>query len=907
MLLDLAGHGLSIDPLASSTRFVDLAGDGFEHRTAWAGDGNGVLVLDADGDGRIGRDLEFQFAGWDPGADGDLAALRRVFDSNGNGRLDAGDARWEAFKVMVGDELQPLAALGIVSIDLAATGSGQSFADGSRIAGTASFTRSDGSTGLVGDAVLSAAPQGYRIARTGSAEGDGSTTAVQAGYAADGRLAWRLSSTRSADGASQTTSYDDDGDGIVERRQLSRQLVAADGSRSLDVADFAADGSLQKKTLTTQSPDGLTVVTALDGDGDGLFEESQVFARQADGSTTTVQARLAPGGALLDKVVTAASADGLAKTVRSDAAGRGVADRVRSETIVVAADGSRVATETLASENGTLLSRSVKRTSADGRLETVERDADGDGDIDGSVTISVATDAAGAVVTTGVTRSADGVTRGLASTRISRDGLSETLCRDIDGDGVVDRIVSDVTSLAADGARRQTVEERTASGLVLSQTVTATSADRKSIVIGADADGDGTYDARKTIVVAPDATTMTVEEAFKANGALLSKTVTTAAAGGSDMTSRIDVDGDGTVERIVSDVTTTSADGSRRRQISLTAGNGRLIDRRTVTTSADGLTRIEETDADGDGVFETTVTAVIALQGDGGRQETRSTTTVGGRLLARTVATLSADRRTTGVAVDEDGDGKFDRRAASVTDSSGQTTETLTLLKADGTPWSKTVTTVSGNGLSKTVAADWNGDGTYDFDDGRDDDARCRRRPDDGDGAARRQRGAAGADDGDGERQRAVDHGRVRSGRRRRCRCAHHECHRARCRWLDEPHADALCRFENGRSEGDDGECQRPRHHQRGRRRWRRRHRRRGPREHDPCSRRLALRDRRDAQRRRALDRQDDAVAERRQATDDDDLRPRRQRPRTRWSRRPSSMPTGRPRSRGPPRRPAAR
>ena len=69
--------------------------------------------------------------------------------------------------------------------------------------------------------------------------------------------AWRLSSTRSADGASLTTSYDDDGDGIVERRQLSRQLVAADGSRSLDVADFAADGSLLRKTLTTQSPDGL--------------------------------------------------------------------------------------------------------------------------------------------------------------------------------------------------------------------------------------------------------------------------------------------------------------------------------------------------------------------------------------------------------------------------------------------------------------------------------------------------------------------------------------------------------------------------------------------------------------------------------------------------------------------------
>jgi len=58
-----------------------------------------------------------------------------------------------------------LEALGIQSIDLIPAGSGQSFADGSAIPGTTTYTRTDGTTGLVGDAVLAADPNGYRIER----------------------------------------------------------------------------------------------------------------------------------------------------------------------------------------------------------------------------------------------------------------------------------------------------------------------------------------------------------------------------------------------------------------------------------------------------------------------------------------------------------------------------------------------------------------------------------------------------------------------------------------------------------------------------------------------------------------------------------------------------------------------
>ena len=46
---ELAGEGIKITPLSSSDTFFDMTGDGYQHRTAWAAAGNGVLVLDVDG------------------------------------------------------------------------------------------------------------------------------------------------------------------------------------------------------------------------------------------------------------------------------------------------------------------------------------------------------------------------------------------------------------------------------------------------------------------------------------------------------------------------------------------------------------------------------------------------------------------------------------------------------------------------------------------------------------------------------------------------------------------------------------------------------------------------------------------------------------------------------------------
>ncbi len=134
ILIDLDGDGISLTQQSSSNMFYDMAGDGKQHRTAWAGAGDGVLVRDADNDGIIKARNEVDFTEWDTTAKSDLQALRNVFDTNHNNKLDAGDADWALFKVLVsnGDgttTLKTLAELGITSIDLISNNQETSFAD----------------------------------------------------------------------------------------------------------------------------------------------------------------------------------------------------------------------------------------------------------------------------------------------------------------------------------------------------------------------------------------------------------------------------------------------------------------------------------------------------------------------------------------------------------------------------------------------------------------------------------------------------------------------------------------------------------------------------------------------------------------------------------------------------------
>ncbi|MCA0033549.1 beta strand repeat-containing protein, partial [Mesorhizobium sp. B263B2A] len=713
VLLDLSGDGLAVDTLSNSSQFLDLDGDGYQHRTAWAGEGNGVLVFDADGDGKISRSSEFVFTEWDQTASSDLDALKSVFDTNHNGLLDAGDARWSQFKVMVHGQLVSLASLGIASIGLTATGSGQTFADGSAITGIATYTKSDGSTGAVGDAVLASDANGYIIKINTVTNGDGSKTTTLEGYDKEGTLAFQNLIIVSADGLSTTTQFDDDGNGTYDRWQTDVTTITA-GVRQRVVSDFNADGSLADRTATITSADKTTVTTALDQDGDGINDQTQVFVRYVDGSTSTTTKALAANGLTIKQVVVSTNANGLIRTTQTDHAGSGSFDVITTDTTVVNADGSRVETVTDTGKNGTLLDKTVTTTSADAGSKTVQIDHAGAGSFDEVTASSIVINTDNSVTTTVSTYNGAGtILIGKTVTTTSADGLTTSVKQYIDGgDWPVDERW-DIVSIGSDGSRTEQVLDYALGGTLISKTVTVTSGDQKTITTTTDANGEGATDQTRAIQVNADGSTTTTLSNFASNGALVNRTLTTTAASGLSMTTKTDVNGDGTYDGTETDVIVANADGSRTETVTDTSANGALAGKTITTTSANGLTQTSQADLNGDGAIDRTATDAIVLNADGSRTETVSTTSNTGALLSKTVTTNSADRKTTTVTIDGNGDGHVDQTRVTVLNADGSTTQTVTDTAANGIQINKTVTTTSANGLWTSVAYDGSAEGTH--------------------------------------------------------------------------------------------------------------------------------------------------------------------------------------------------
>jgi Ca2+-binding RTX toxin-like protein len=168
--LDLDGDGVELIEQQNSVAWFDVSGDGLRRHVGWVGADDGFLAIDANQDGRIDEARELSFALWTNQADDtDMQALATVFDSNANGRLDAQDARFADFVVWqdangdgVSDpgELKTLTEAGIGGVNLA-TARTDWRAGGNRIAGFATFERTDGTQGWVADIGLGYDTQGW--------------------------------------------------------------------------------------------------------------------------------------------------------------------------------------------------------------------------------------------------------------------------------------------------------------------------------------------------------------------------------------------------------------------------------------------------------------------------------------------------------------------------------------------------------------------------------------------------------------------------------------------------------------------------------------------------------------------------------------------------------------------------
>ncbi|MBF0461900.1 MAG: Ig-like domain-containing protein [Magnetococcales bacterium] len=161
LVLDLTGTGIHLTAKSAGTYF-DVNGDGIPDLTGWIGSGNGLLVLDQNGDGRITNMQEIISEQSAPNTTSSLAALATQ-DSNQDGRIDASDPAFAHLQVWVDknqdgistpDELFSLAQLGIVALNLTVDQTHPQSMNGNTITGLASVTYADGHQGSMAEVQL---------------------------------------------------------------------------------------------------------------------------------------------------------------------------------------------------------------------------------------------------------------------------------------------------------------------------------------------------------------------------------------------------------------------------------------------------------------------------------------------------------------------------------------------------------------------------------------------------------------------------------------------------------------------------------------------------------------------------------------------------------------------------------
>ena len=723
VILDLDDDGVEIATLDTSTTFFDMSGDGLQNRTAWAEGGDGVLVRDADDDGVIDQANEVNFTLWDATARSDMEALRNAFDTNHDGMLDAGDRDFDLFKVMVANEdgtttLKTLTELGIVSIDLNSNNQRVVLSDGSEITGTSSFTRSDGTTGTAADTRLTYDSTGYIVDRQLTGDPDQPSTLEATAFNIDGSLANITRSTTNTDGTT-TTLFDQNGDGIDDRMLNSQTTTDADGQTSRTVATYDGSGTiLSGRDRTQTSADGQTTTVSRDRYGSGSYDTIETRVRNADGGLSVTIDNQFADGTLRARTPVVTSADGLTRLTQTDLTGTGVFNRSWNETTTVGTDGTRTtlaeayAGSQIAPANFVASRTTTERS--DGTGKSIVSDRDGDGVADLTVNDDILRNADQSATTTRTILNDDGTMRARSIIDLSADANTRTVRIDANADGVFESSSTDSRTTDAAGVTTRTITSSYADGSLASQNVTVSSADKKSWTTTVDSDGDGAVDLERTIAMVNGQTVKTTSAYSPDRSVLVSRTITTTTADGLTQTSQTDLDGDGDTDFVSQTSRLMNADGSSTKTSFETSGDSTELRRTVTVTSADGLTVSTQMFQDGETSPYRTLQDQRVVNADA--SITRTTTTYGGsEITARTSATLSADRLTQTVQTFVGERTGAESVTTTVTGAAGGTTRTVSQYSPDGsTLLSRATTVTSADGLTTTVSQDLDGDGALD-------------------------------------------------------------------------------------------------------------------------------------------------------------------------------------------------
>lgn len=161
LLIDLDGDGIETTSVENGVYF-DQENDGFAEVSAWVSSDDGVLAIDKNNNGTIDNGSEL-FGDSYVKSDGTIAtsgfdALSDL-DSNGDGQINSSDTSFDAIKILKGDgTLLSLSDAGISSISLTAKKSVIRDSNGNRQLTSGTYTKTDGSTGMISDYELQSDP-----------------------------------------------------------------------------------------------------------------------------------------------------------------------------------------------------------------------------------------------------------------------------------------------------------------------------------------------------------------------------------------------------------------------------------------------------------------------------------------------------------------------------------------------------------------------------------------------------------------------------------------------------------------------------------------------------------------------------------------------------------------------------
>jgi Ca2+-binding RTX toxin-like protein len=163
IIFDFDKDGNSLISLADSTTRFDMNGDGVADKTGWIEADDAFLALERNGNGIVDDIKEISFIQDKQGAKTDLEGLA-AFDTNANGLLDGGDARFVEFKLWFdrnsngatdAGELLSLAEAGIASITLQGTATGETVTAGQNITyNRSAYALNNGGSGTLLDVGL---------------------------------------------------------------------------------------------------------------------------------------------------------------------------------------------------------------------------------------------------------------------------------------------------------------------------------------------------------------------------------------------------------------------------------------------------------------------------------------------------------------------------------------------------------------------------------------------------------------------------------------------------------------------------------------------------------------------------------------------------------------------------------